>query len=176
MVLTGKSIVEKKIISNISDDSVQQQGVDLRLNRVFSVGDPWQYSYREGVIPKKGKTTLPNRREILLDNEPNEFGNDEVDELFTLKPGYYEIELMESCDIPKNAVMWIKGRSSVVRCGGRIDSGQFDGGFHTDKMGCFLEVIRPMFIERGARIAQAVVFESEPVDDEYLYNGQYQGK
>ena len=81
---------------------------------------------------------------------------------------------MESCDIPKDAVLNYKTRSSLVRCGAIVHSGQFDGGFNTDKMGCFLEVLQPILIERGARIAQAVVDESYPVDDDKLYNGQWQ--
>lgn len=162
MVLTGKSIVSKGIVGNVSNNSIQQQGVDLRVNKIFKVNDG-------GVIPAAGKTILPTRTEVFP----------EIDwagetQLYNLSPGYYEVELMESCNIPNNAVLWIKGRSSVVRCGGRIDSGQFDGGFKTDNMGCYLEVINFLTIEPEARIAQAVVFESEPVDDEHLYNGQYQ--
>lgn len=162
MVLTGKSIVSKGIVGNVSNNSIQQQGVDLRVSRIFKVNSG-------GVIPKEGKTILPIRTEVLptIDWDGNT-------QLYNLSPGYYEVELMESCNIPNNAVLWIKGRSSVVRCGGRIDSGQFDGGFKTDNMGCYLEVIEFLSIEPEARIAQAVVFESEPVDDEHLYNGQYQ--
>lgn len=162
MVLTGKSIVSKGIVGNVSNDSIQQQGVDLRVSRIFKVDSG-------GVIPKEGKTILPTRTEVF----PESLWVEE-NPLYNLTPGYYEVELMESCNIPKTAVLWIKGRSSVVRCGGRIDSGQFDGGFKTDNMGCYLEVINFLTIEQGARIAQAVVFESEPVDDEHLYNGQYQ--
>lgn len=162
MVLTGKSIVSKGIVGNVSNNSIQQQGVDLRVNKIFKVNDG-------GVIPAAGKTILPTRTEVLPEI-------DWADEtlVYNLRPGYYEVELMESCNIPNNAVLWIKGRSSVVRCGGRIDSGQFDGGFKTDNMGCYLEVINFLTIEPETRIAQAVVFESEPVDDEHLYNGQYQ--
>lgn len=162
MVLTGNQIIERKIIFNASNEAIQQQGVDLRVSRIFKVNDG-------GVIPREGKTILPSRTEVFpvidWDGETP---------IFQLNPGYYEVELMEGCDIPNNAVLWIKGRSSIVRCGGRIDSGQFDGGFKTDNMGCYLEVINYMNIEPEARIAQAVVFESYPVEKEKLYNGQYQ--
>lgn len=162
MVLTGNQIIERNIISNVSNESIQQQGVDLRVNKIFKVNDG-------GVIPAKGKTILPTRTEVLPETDW-----DGETPLYNLCPGYYEIELKESCNIPSDAVLWIKGRSSVVRCGGRIDSGQFDGGFKTDNMGCYLEVINYMSIEPEARIAQAVVFESYPVEKEKLYNGQYQ--
>lgn len=165
MVLTGDRIIERQIIYNVSNESIQQQGVDLRVDRIFKVQDG-------GIIPVFGKTHLPGRIEVKPDS--NSYWDGSGDAIFELNPGYYELELMEGCNIPNNAVLWIKGRSSIVRCGGRIDSGQFDGGFKTDSMGCYLEVIVPMVIERGARIAQAVVFESYPVKNEKLYNGQYQ--
>jgi hypothetical protein len=41
-------------------------------------------------------------------------------------------------------------------------------------MGCFLHVINPIVIEVGARIAQAIVFESDPVVTDDMYNGQWQ--
>ena len=44
----------------------------------------------------------------------------------------------------------------------------------TKNMGAFLHVIRPITIERGARVAQAVVNESYEVEREDLYEGQWQ--
>ena len=41
-------------------------------------------------------------------------------------------------------------------------------------MGAFLHVIRPITIERGARVAQAIVNESYEVEREDLYEGQWQ--
>lgn len=165
MQLTGKSIKEWGIITNIGPNSIQQQGVDVRLDRIYSVNGL-------GIVPVNGKTMLPDRMEVLpsmlVENE------DMTNESFELEPGYYEVELMEGCNIPRNAAMYFKSRSSLVRCGTHVDSGQFDGGFHTDKAGCFLDVKLPIIIERGARIAQAIVTETEEVDSDYLYNGQFQ--
>ena len=71
--------------------------------------------------------------------------------------------------------MYFKTRSSLVRCGAIIESGQFDGGFETQNMGAFLHVIRPIIIERGARVAQAIINETYTVDEDHMYNGQWQG-
>lgn len=166
MQLTGKSIVKKGIVYNIdTENAIQQQGVDLRLDAVYKVHD-------SGFIPAIGKTIIPMEKSPVPLSSEWEWRDKEV---FELEPGYYEVELMEGCNIPNNAALIIKSRSSLVRCGGDARSGQFDGGFKTQKMGCFLEVIKPLFIERGARIAQAIVCETEVVDDEDLYNGQFQG-
>ena len=157
MRLTGKQIVERGIVKGFCDEAVQQQGVDVRIDKIAVVDG-------RGLVPAVGKTIKAHTTNIEWTNDNH----------IALDPGYYEVELMESCDMPKDAVLNYKTRSSLVRCGAIVHSGQFDGGFNTDKMGCFLEVLLPISIERGARIAQAVVDESYPVDDDKLYNGQWQ--
>jgi deoxycytidine triphosphate deaminase len=42
-------------------------------------------------------------------------------------------------------------------------------------MGAFLKVELPIIIEKGARVAQAIINETYTVDKEYLYDGQWQG-
>lgn len=157
MQLTGKQIVEREIITNYCEEGVQQQGIDVRLKAVYVLDGG-------GMVPKKGKTKLPQTKEIDC----------WVDNMIKLVPGYYEVEFEEACNIPNNMVLNYKTRSSLVRCGAIIHSGQFDAGFKTQNMGAFLHVIRPIILEKGARLAQAIVTESYPVDNENLYNGQWQ--
>lgn len=157
MQLTGKQIVESGIITNYCEEGVQQQGIDVRLKSIRGMCD-------HGKVPAQGKTTLPYYYEV-------EF---EEDNCIKLSPGYYEVEFEEACNIPNNMVLNYKTRSSLVRCGAIIHSGQFDAGFNTNNMGAFLHVIHPIILERGARLAQAIVTESYPVNDENLYNGQWQ--
>ena len=71
--------------------------------------------------------------------------------------------------------MAFKTRSSLVRCGADVRSGQFDGGFKTKAMGAFLKVELPIEIEVGARVAQMIVNETYEVANEDLYDGQWQG-
>lgn len=156
MQLTGKQIIERGIITNYTDEAVQQQGIDVRLDSISEVG-------KNGYIPSNGKTKIPDYHPITF-SAPNPI---------RLEVGYYEVTLQEGCEIPKNATLHFKTRSSLVRSGAIVHSGQFDAGFKTDKMGCFLQVIRPIYIEHGARIAQAIVFESADVEN--LYDGQWQG-
>lgn len=163
MQLTGKSIVERNILIGVCNDAIQQQGVDLRINRLFKVNGL-------GLVPTTGKTRIPERTEIF----PEFTIFSEEFPVFELEPGYYEVEFLEGCSIPNNAAMILKSRSSLVRCGADVRSGQFDGGFTTERMGCYLEVILPIVIGLHARIAQAIVTETEPVSDKDLYNGQFQ--
>lgn len=167
MQLTGRQIVERGIVTNACEDGIQQQGVDVRIDRVYK-------SYTgEGLVPAVGKTVRPNYLEIYP--EELTWGDGIMCNYLHLEPGWYEVELMEGCEITKNVVLNYKTRSSLVRCGAVVHSGQFDAGFKTDKMGCFLHVIHPINIEKGARIAQAIVTESYEVDNDQLYNGQWQG-
>ena len=158
MQLTGKQIVKNGIVGNYCEKGVQQQGVDVRIEALYSL-DINSY----GCVPAEGKTTVPTcHRQVLSEGTT------------VVSPGYYEVELMESCKIPSDAVLNFKTRSSLVRCGALVHSGQFDAGFETEKMGCYLQVLRPILLEKGARIAQAIVTLSYPVEAEDLYNGQFQ--
>ena len=156
MQLTGKEIISEGIIYNYSEEGVQQQGIDVRVKSICRLHDT-----KPGKVPSKGKTVLPSNSVINPENG-----------VYKLSPGYYEIELEEGCKIPSNATLHFKTRSSLVRCGSQVFSGQFDAGFETSNMGCFLLVNIPIVIEKGARVAQALVFRSNDVSN--LYNGQWQ--
>lgn len=150
MQLTGKEILERGIITGSCKEALQQQGIDLRIKDIKIVTGV-------GEIPPEGKTKLP-----MYDHY----------ELGYIEPGYYEVTFEEGCKIPSNCSLHLKTRSSLVRCGAIIHSGQFDAGFETDSMGAFMHVIRPIKIEKGARVAQAIVFQSSDVEN--LYDGQWQ--
>ena len=162
MQLTGKQIINQGIIYNHTQEGVQQQGVDVRVIEIREVRG-------SGYIPANGKT----KKATSVVIPPCEYDRDRWG--WKLERGYYEVTFAEGCKIPANAVLHYDPRSSLVRCGGRVFSGQFDGGFETTNMGCFMELSLPITIDQFARIAQARVEESYPVDEEDLYNGQWQG-
>jgi deoxycytidine triphosphate deaminase len=168
MQLTGKQIVERGIVTGVVTEGIQQQGVDVRLDKVIEFDQFDAPETTQGYVPAVGKTILRQRHEIPTGPTPNGEG-------WVLKPGYYEVIVKEGCVMPNNAAMRFISRSSLVRNGAIIHCGQFDAGFKTDQMGFFLQVLFPITIDRGARIAQAMVFESAPVDEGSLYNGQWQG-
>lgn len=150
MQLTGQEIIERGIVYNTGEDALQQQGVDVRIQAIRKVSGI-------GQVPACGKTTLP--------------GYGEWEEPGLLEPGYYEVILMEGIKVPHNASLHFKTRSSLIRCGSIIHSGQFDAGFETEQAGCFLQVNLPIFIEPHARVAQAICFESSEVNN--VYAGQW---
>lgn len=171
MQLTGLQIAKAGIITNYVEKGIQQQGLDVRLKsiRLFKNCTPAMGTvYSDKTICPKAVPYLDvTDSDVLCYLEDGR-------QMVYLKPGYYEVEFEEGCSIPNNAAMYFKTRSSLVRCGAVIHSGQFDGGFKTENMGAFLQVIHPIQIEIGARIAQAIVSETYPVDDEHMYDGQWQ--
>lgn len=186
MQLTGKQIVEENLVTNYVPEAIQQQGMDVRLMKVRRFGhradhfrNPdgpvWEknfYCDEIGVIPAKGKTILPRSEEI----EATELGTiaGHTVKGWVLNPGYYEVIFDEGVNMPNNRVMVLKSRSSLVRCGAFIECGQFDAGFNTDHMGCFLHVDEGIIIEEHARIAQLRFTTTEPVESDDMYNGQWQ--
>ena len=155
MQLTGKEIAAKGIVYNYDwAKGIQQQGIDVRVDSIYQL-------LGTGIV-NRCSSQIPSRKQIQPTDE----------DLYVLEPGYYEVDLMEGVEVPNNATLHFKTRSSLVRCGAQVYSGQFDAGFYTEKMGCFLHVIRPISIEKYARIAQAIVFESSSVEN--TYDGQFQ--
>lgn len=168
MQLTGKQIVEKCIITNVCEEGIQQQGVDVCVKSISEVGKGY-HEQNYGYVPAKGKTIAPKTTPLYPIR--NASGN----EAWDLPVGYYELEFEEGCKIPNHAAMYFKTRSSLVRCGAEVISGQFDAGFETKNAGAFLKVNIPITIEVGARVAQAIVTETYEVNEEHMYNGQWQG-
>lgn len=162
MQLSSQKIIGDNIITNYCEEGIQQQGIDVRVKNIYMLDED-----SCGII-RTTSSIIPKVKEMELLEESDEY-------YWNLLPGYYEIQLEEGCQVPKNCTLHFKTRSSLVRSGAIVYSGQFDAGFKTQNMGCFLHVIKPIIIYKNARIAQALVFESYDVDSEYLYNGQWQG-
>ena len=165
MQLTGKQIVEQGIVTGFSEVGIQQQGVDVRLREVVSFASSG-VGGKPGIVPAVGKTILRDRKSVPTNLDQGPEG------AWYLEPGYYEVIVEEGCKMPDNAAMVFISRSSMVRNGAIIHCGQFDAGFETEHMGFFMQVLFPIIIEKGARIAQTRVFETESVSN--LYQGQWQ--
>jgi deoxycytidine triphosphate deaminase len=92
--------------------------------------------------------------------------------MFAFKKGVYSLTFDQGIKLPSNRTAFIRHRSSILRCGSFITSGVYDPGFEVDEMGAVLFVEEDLFIEKGARVAQVIVFENNTAE---LYNGQWQG-
>lgn len=163
MNLTGKQLIEQEIIIGpYHADNIQQHGVDLNLIKVEQVDG----TNENGIIPSQGKTKLAMRiyKETEIQNGL---------EGWYLMPGAYDITFAQGCHVPGDKMLLIRQRSSLLRNGTILHSSVFDAGFKTDNIGTVMIVNTPIFIEKGARIAQIYAHNSNPVEN--LYDGQWQG-
>ena len=92
--------------------------------------------------------------------------------MFILPAGEYSLTFEQGVKLPSGKTAFIRHRSSILRCGGIITSGVYDPGFEVDEMGGVLIATQPITIEKGARVAQIIIFDNF---DAELYAGQWQG-
>jgi len=167
-MLNAKQIVQKGLLKlEHSKGKPAQIGYDLSLKEVNKIG------YKGTPDSKIGKV-LANKTELAT-YSPIELTNVDGVTGWLLYPGAYDITFYEGCQIPNNYVGLIRQRSSMLRNGTVLHSSVFDPGFETEFMGTVMVVNETIFIEEGARVAQIYFHECEPVEDENLYNGQWQG-
>lgn len=137
--------------------SKAQVGYDLTLKEVNRIN---------GGMVLQDKT-VP---EMYTPVHPTKTENDKF--VFKLEPNTYSLTFEQGIKIDTYHTAFIRHRSSVLRCGGIITSGVYDPGFEVDEMGAVLIATKPIFIEKGARVAQIVMFENHIAE---AYNGQWQG-
>lgn len=161
MILDGRTIVEKKIISfpddlYNTDEQIQPNGVDLRLNKVYeAVGSAG--------VPTDGKVIHDFR---VAEVKPKQGW-------WSLMPGgIYLADFRESANIRAGYVGQIISRSSLVRSGVDVMCGLWDSGWN-GVLGCTLRVHNPVKMQYNCRIAQIIISESK--FNGHLYSGRYQG-
>lgn len=118
------------------------------------------------VINEKSKIQNIHYNPISLDEEG----------YWNLKPNtQYAITFDQGCCFHNNEFGRIISRSSLNRAGMVCLGVVFDPGFQTEHIGCTLFTGNNGFrVHEHARLAQMQVFESNPLPQEELYNGQWQ--
>lgn len=164
-MLNADQIVEKGLLKlEYSKGKKAQVGYDLSLQTVKQIRQNPQDKI--GVV-LKDKTNLADYTNVDKKQLDGNMG-------WILYPGTYEITFWEGCKLPSDYVGLIRQRSSLLRNGTIIHSSVFDPGFETEFMGCVMRVNEAIFIEEDARVAQIYFHQCEEVDQENLYNGQWQ--
>lgn len=164
-MLNADQIIQKGLLRlEESKGKKAQVGYDLSLKAVNKIGS---------AVGHIGKV-LADKTE-LTHYHPIEFTNLDGKTGYLLYEGVYDITFHEGCDIPANYVGLIRQRSSMLRNGTVLHSSVFDPGFSTQYMGTVMVVNETIFIEEDARVAQIYFHECDPVGEEDLYSGQWQG-
>ena len=110
-VINPNRIVQEGILRNVDPKSIQQNGIDLRLNTIEKLQE-------DGI-------------NILTDLERKHCERWDIprDKVFTLSPGIYDITFMEEIEIPNGMCAQILTRSTVNRGGNFITAGLYDAGY-----------------------------------------------
>lgn len=155
-MLLNASEVELLLQTN-NKGAKAQVGYDLTLKEVKQIN---------GGIVMADKTIVDDYTEIM----PTKNTNGKL--IYKLEPGTYSVTFEQGVKLPTNRTAFVRHRSSVLRCGGIITSGVYDPGFAVDEMGGVLIATKSIIIEKGARVAQIIMFENQESE---AYDGQFQG-
>ena len=168
-ILTGKQIVEKKIVQNVDENQVQMCGIDMTVAKVERFAG-------NGIVDFDNSTRkIPETREVLI-RESAIYHNGENLPGYLLDPGCYLITFNEIVDVPVNCCGLAQPRSSLLRCGASMETAVFDPGYHGVAK-CLLVVYNKngLVLGKNAKLMQ-ILFEKLDEDSDKLYTGVYQNE
>jgi deoxycytidine triphosphate deaminase len=163
-------------VTPTTDEQVQPNGVDLRLEAVFEQREP-------GRIRRDGKE-VGDRQPRHADPAGAEDGDGAEREgthrgdsdgapaggTYYLPPGGYVVRYVETVAVPEEHVGFVYPRSSLLRNSCMLNTAVWDAGYEGKGEG-LLQVHHDVEIECGARLAQLVFADA---DHEGTYDGSYQ--
>jgi len=160
MILTGKQILEGKIVSDVIDATLQEQscGVDLTISKIETY-------MSAGVIDfDNSKREKPRMSEISF-----------IDGECDLNPGAYLVTFNETVSVPIDKVGIAMPRSTMLRCGATMETSIWDPGY-VGKSQSMLVVYNRQGIRlcENARIMQIMFMDVGQVAEAYsgIYNGE----
>ena len=166
-MLNAEQIIEQGLVkTEFSQGKPAQVGYDLSAKSINAIGKDQLIKPAIGMV-LKDKTILNTYTPVPLTKIDGVEG-------WLLYSGAYDITFHEGCKIASNRVGMIRQRSSLLRNGAIIASSIFDPGFETDNMGTIMIVTATIFIEKDARVGQMYFHECDEVNEENLYQGQFQ--
>ena len=143
-------------ISNLPDDNMQPNAVDLCIDRVWEIGNDEFY------IGIEKKQHRKNTKEIFPDSTGE----------WLLEEGKkYQFDTSHFVNIPEGFAGWLIPRSTLNRNGITITSGLYDSGFQNYVGGVMHVGSGNARVQKGARVAQFIYIEAET---EGMYDGDYQ--
>ena len=145
-MLPGDEIERLRIVAPdgaLADGQLQPNGVDLTL------GEVWTLAEAGALGRADADRRLPERREVAADERG----------WFRLAPGAYVVRYAEALDIPTDCGGLCFPRSSLLRMGVHLPTAVWDAGYRGRGETLLAVANRHgVALERGARLAQLVVF------------------
>lgn len=159
--------MKEGIIYPVKEKQIQPNGIDLELNKVFSlVTFPYISDFLNLRNENLGLFLSNDHKETCNAVEMRPFGDGHF-LLRKLVP--YQIETSQHVELPEGVCGKIIGRSTLNRNGVIVLSSWYDSGFN-NYVGFTIYPFFDIVLEKEVRVAQMIFFESEKG---HLYNGQY---
>jgi dUTP pyrophosphatase len=143
-------------LTNIKDEDVQPNAVDLRVDKIFQI-NPGAFIIGE----ENGKEIKVHRGSSELPTDGQGYWN--------LPPGAYEIIMENIINVGPDEAGWVITRSTLNRNGLYITSGLYDSGYNGVMAGA-LHVTAFSRIKKGTRVGQFLLFSSQSLKK---YDGDY---
>ena len=140
-------------LTNVQDQDVQPNAVDLRLGKVFRIASN-TFTLTEDIKIHRGSTPV----EV------------DIDGFFNLEPGAYEVIMENTIEVADDEAGWVITRSTLGRNGCFIVSGLYDSGYKGVMAGVLHVTTGHLKIKPGTRIGQYLNFKAESLKS---YNGSY---
>lgn len=146
---TGSTLTE------VQEEDIQPNAVDLRVAKIFKINsDDFEISNEDKF--HRGSVEI----------KPEYKGG----EYWYLEPGTYEIVMENIIHVGEDEAGWVITRSTLNRNGVFITSGLYDSGYHGVMAGAMHVTTGPMWIKKGTRVGQFLLFKSQALKK---YDGDY---
>lgn len=143
----------KSQLTNVQQDDVQPNAVDLRLGKIFKMSSS-TFKIDEKEKVHRGSYEI----------KPDATG------YFNLAEGHYEVVMENMITVGDNEAGWVITRSTLNRNGVFLTSGLYDTGYDGVMAGMMHVTCGPMRIQKGTRIGQYLSFNAESL---HKYEGDY---
>jgi dUTP pyrophosphatase len=160
MILPKHHIMAASIISDLSGDGqFQPAGVDITLKEAYS-------------FKSAGRLDFDNKERKLSEVEPMPFAGDEVH----LPKGAYKVIFNEYVKIPPDVAAFCFPRSSLLRCGAKLECAVWDPGYEGRSEALLIVANEHgLTLKKNAKIGQMVFLKLAESAKE-LYEGRYKGE
>lgn len=140
-------------LSSFTDDQVQPNAIDLRVDKVFKINNEL-FQIDESEKVHRGSTEIA----------PDQNG------WWYLEPGTYEIIMEGTITLGEGEAGWVITRSTLNRNGLFITSGLYDSGYSGVMAGALHVNVAGSKLRKGTRVGQFLLFKAENVS---MYDGDY---
>lgn len=160
--VAGKNATTK--LSNIDEDMIQPNAVDIRLDKVFEISNNLFVIDAANNKQHRGSTEMQPDEEGFFHLEPNKM---------------YEYVSSSGIKVGPDEAGWVIGRSTILRNAVQVNSCLYDSMYCGSMMGTFTVFNGPAKIQRGTRIGQYICMKAESLkayDGSYGYGKEYDKK